>query len=93
MSGLFIHLFYVFGYFACMYVCELHAACLAPVEARESARFPGTLVTDGCEFPHGLLGTESGSRGRAASALNFQAVFAAPLVLIITFVFNIVPHN
>lgn len=44
MSGLFIHLFYVFSYFAYMYVYEPHA-CLPPVEARRGC--PGPLVTDG----------------------------------------------
>lgn len=43
-------LFYVYGYFASMYVC---APCvyLMPVKAKNSVGSPGVRVTDGCEPP------------------------------------------
>lgn len=48
-------LFYVYGCFAhIMYVC---APCMyiAPTEAREGIRSPDSIVTDGCEQPHGTV--------------------------------------
>lgn len=47
---IYLSLFYVYGCFACIYLCDLHVG-LEPEESEETVRFQETGFRDGCKLP------------------------------------------
>lgn len=72
-------LLHVYECFACGYVYHM-CVCLVAMEVRrESVRFPGRGVVDGCEPPTWWLGTEPGPSAGAVSDLNYEDTGISPV--------------
>lgn len=65
--------------FATLYVCGLYARSILWYQKRVLA-IPGSGVTNGCEIPMFVLGTEPMLSGRAASAFNCSCISPTPQI-------------
>lgn len=63
--------------FAALYVCGLYACSILWCQKRV-LDIPGSGVTNGCETPMYVLGTEPMPSGRSASAFNCSCISPAP---------------
>lgn len=63
----------------CVYICTHECMCLWKSET--DIRLPGAVVTDNCDPPGRVLGTEFGSSARAVHDLTCQTVPACVFLL------------
>ena len=71
---MFYYFIYVYGCFACIYVCVPHAF-LVPTESRREPRLSRATTVDSCKL---AVGAES--QWRIASVLNHWAIHPAPQI-------------
>lgn len=58
----------------CLYTMCMPGTCKGQ---KRTLRSHNARITDGCESPFGVVGSEPGFSGRAISALSHQATFPA----------------